>query len=177
MSFNPRFTAGQRLGAGVIAAAMVIAVPFIGEKEGESLESYRDVVGVWTICNGETLGVGPGMKKTREECRELLKSRTGQFMQGVANQLKVPVSPATLASHTSFAYNIGAGGYKSSTTLRLTNTGDIAGGCRAMVNWSGLTVNGVRYNCNKPENLKRINGCRGLMNRRNAEIKMCLEGV
>jgi len=160
---------GKIISAGILAAATMIAIPFIGDKEGDKLDSYKDVVGVWTICEGVTgKQVRPGEKLTQSQCDSLDKSKIGQFMSEVAILLKVPVSPQTLAAHTSFAYNIGISGYARSKTLKLTNEGHIAQGCHAMANWE--TAGGL--DCNV-----RANDCYGLVERRNDEIKLCLEGV
>nr|WP_241482183.1 hypothetical protein [Leisingera sp. ANG-Vp] len=53
----------RKLYVGVIAGssiALASAVSFIGQWEGLRTEAYRDVVGVWTVCYGETKGVKPG---------------------------------------------------------------------------------------------------------------------
>lgn len=150
-----------RIGITVVAAALAAAVPFIIDREGESLDSYQDIVGVWTICHGETFGVSAGDKLTKEQCDLLSQSRVGQFMLQIVPEIRYPISAPTLAAHTSFAYNIGLEGYKRSSTLRLTNQGDTAGGCRAMALWN--KANGVVS--------------KGLINRRNEEIKLCLSGV
>lgn len=166
-------------GVGVTAAgaALLIAVPFIVDLEGESLKSYQDVVGVWTVCSGETEGVTPGEIRTSEACRELTASRVGQFMSKVDAAIKPEIHPKTLAAATSFAYNVGIGGFLSSQALKNFNSGDLGAACKAMMKWNGLTVKGVKYDCNQPVNIQRINGCRGLVNRRKAEVKLCLEGV
>jgi len=158
----------SRIVGGGIAAAMLLAVPFIVDREGESLESYRDVVGVWTICNGETLGVRAGQRKTREECSQLTNSRVGQFMTQVYGLIAVEVPPETLAAHTSFAYNIGLAGYARSKALEETNEGNIAAGCLAMANW---------YTAGGKDCRIKSNGCYGLINRRNDEIELCLSGL
>lgn len=150
-----------KIGITIIAAALASAVPFIIDREGESLDSYQDIVGVWTICHGETFGVGDGDKLTKDQCNLLSQSRIGQFMLEIVPEIRYPVSAPTLAAHTSFAYNIGLAGYKRSSTLRLTNQGDVAGGCRAMMLW------------NKADG--KVS--KGLINRRNEEIKLCLSGV
>lgn len=157
-----------KISAAVFAAALLASVPFIVDREGESLQSYRDVVGVWTICHGETLGVKPGDRRTLEECRSLTQSRVGQFMAQVAGLLQVPVAAPTLAAHTSFAYNIGINGYARSTTLRETNKGNLAAGCLAMLNW---TKAGGR-DC-----YIKKNNCFGIINRRNDEVALCLKGI
>lgn len=155
-------------GTAAIASAMLLAIPFIVDREGESLESYRDVVGVWTICHGETAGVKPGQRATKEECQQLTNSRVGQFMTQVQGMLAVSVAPQTLASHTSFAYNVGLAGYARSMTLRETNKGNIAAGCWAMANW---------YTAGGKDCRIRRNGCYGLVTRRKDEINLCLSGL
>lgn len=82
-------------------------------------------------------------------------------MLEIVPEIRYPISAPTLAAHTSFAYNIGLAGYKRSSTLRLTNQGDVAGGCKAMALW------------NKADG--KVS--KGLINRRNEEIKLCLSGV
>lgn len=157
-----------KIGAGIIAAALVAAIPFIGDREGESLQAYRDSVGVWTVCRGETLGVNPDDKLTKQQCDYLTQSRIGMFMFQVVDKLQVPLPPETLAAHTSFAYNIGLDGYGRSSALRLTNAGDVKGGCYAMMKW--VTAGGK--DCSV-----RSNNCYGLFLRRQDEVKLCLQGV
>lgn len=154
--------------AAALAASFTIAVAFICGHEGESLKSYEDVVGVWTICNGVTTGVKPGQTKTKAECDEFTQSTVGRFMAGVSGRLRVPVAPETLAAHTSFAYNIGLAGYDLSATLRLTNAGRIADGCRAMISWHTAGGKDCRV---------RENNCYGVITRRQDEINLCLEGL
>ena len=166
-----------KLGGGVIAAALMVMIPFTGDREGLSLQAYKDVVGVWTICNGETLGVKKGDVMTKEQCRTLLKSRAGQFMQAVADKITYPITAKTLAAHSDFAYNVGVGGYSTSKALALTNAGRVAEGCTAMYNWKYLTIKNVKYDCSRPQNIQNIQGCRGLMNRRTDEVSLCLQGT
>lgn len=149
-------------------AAMLLAVPFICVREGDSLKSYEDVAGVWTICSGITAGIKPGMTETPEQCNAAEQTTIGQFLSEVSALIAVQVSAPTLAAHTSFAYNIGMAGYKRSTALRLTNAGKIAQGCSAMMIWH--TAGGK--DCTDPQN-----GCTGLISRRQAEIKLCLSGI
>lgn len=157
----------KRSGAS-ITAALLIAVPFICGHEGESLKSYEDVVGVWTICNGVTAGVKPGMTKTKAECDQVTQSTIGKFMTAVSNKLIAPVSPQTLAAHTSFAYNIGMEGYSRSSTLRLTNQGHIVEGCNAMMIWHTAGGKDCR---------QLANNCHGLITRRQDEIDLCIAGT
>lgn len=146
---------------GVVAAAILSAVPFIADLEGDKLSSYQDTAGVWTVCSGETLGVAKGDTLTQAQCNALTQSRVGQFMLQVTPLLRVPVGADTLAAHTSFAYNIGIVAYRRSSALRFTNAGNIVSGCKAMALWN--TVDG------------KVNT--GLVNRRNKEIALCERGI
>lgn len=151
----------KRLGIATIAGAILVATPFIVQVEDSKLDSYQDIAGVWTVCSGETYGVEQNIKLTKEECAALTQSRIGVFMFDIIPHITQNLSADTLAAHTSFAYNIGIEGYKRSTTLRLTNKGDIVGGCRAMALWN------------------KVDGkvSKGLVNRRNKEIALCVKGI
>lgn len=156
----------SKITAATIAAAALVAIPFIHDREGDKLESYADVGNVWTICGGVTAGIKPGMRMTQAQCDELTHSTIGQFMSQVAGKLTVEVPAKTLAAHTSFAYNVGLAGYAGSKALKLTNAGDLKGGCRAMANW---------YTAGGRDCRVRSNNCYGVVQRRAAEVKLCLE--
>lgn len=152
-----------------IGAAMLIAVPFISDKEGESLKAYQDVGGVWTICHGETLGVKKGDVATHEYCVSHTKTRVYQFMLHVNNLIRVDVTPPTLAAFTSFAYNIGITSFARSQALALFNEGKKAEGCQAIMNW---------YTAGGKDCRVKANGCYGLISRRRIpERDLCLKGL
>lgn len=150
------------------AAVMFYLVPELREDEGRSLVAYKDPVGVWTICDGSTKGVKPGMKVTDDFCDELTEQEAQAFALWVYSKLQVPLSVETFRSHARFAYNIGPNGYARSKTLRLTNKGDIAGGCGAMMNW---------YTAGGRDCRQKANNCYGLILRREREKQLCLKGI
>lgn len=154
--------------AAVLAASLLITVPFIFDHEGESLSSYEDVAGIWTICHGVTGGVIPGMVMTPKECEQLSQSAVGQFLQAVSNDLQIEVSAPFLAAHTSFAYNIGLAGYKRSSALRLANAGQFEASCESMMLWHTAGGKDCRI---------RANNCYGVIARRQDEIALCLSGI
>ncbi len=158
----------SKIAGWVITAAAVIASQFIPAEEGNKLKSYPDGAGVWTICEGVTHGIGPGMVMTEEECSDLNKSAREEYQAAVVDALRVEVTPQILAAHTSFAYNVGKGGYRKSMTLRETNKGNFAAGCRAMMNYHSSGGKDCRV---------RGGGCYGLYGRRQREINLCLSGV
>lgn len=94
-------------GAG-IAAALAIAIPVVSKWEGTKTVPYRDVVGVWTVCTGETR---VEMRRyTPEQCAAMLKSRLGRdYIDPVAKCVpQIAEKPPMLAAMGSLAYNIGA---------------------------------------------------------------------
>jgi lysozyme len=157
-----------RIASAVFAIAVGICTPFVIKHEGESLVAYKDPVGILTICHGETLGVIPGMKMTKQECAENTRRRIAEFMRHVDLLIVPEVPPEVLAAHTSFAYNIGVNGYERSQTRNLTNRGQFVAGCKAMLNWYMAGGRDCRI---------RKNNCYGVYARRQDEVKLCLSGL
>lgn len=143
------------------AGAMALAVGLVGGFEGLRQNAYRDVVGVPTICFGETRNVTMGDHKTIEQCNALLEGRLQEFMDGVSVRLNPPVPDPAMSAFTSLAYNIGLGAFGKSTVVRLWNAGDKRGACDAILKFN--RAGGVVFP--------------GLTRRREAERKLCLEGA
>ena len=156
----------------LVSAATVWAVPWIKQNEGESLKAYLDSAKVWTICHGETLNVKPTDVRTKEWCDKNTQARTYQFTLNVAKLITTPlyedVGVYLLGSHSHFAYNVGITGYSKSQVLKLTNKGDLIGGCYAMLNW---------YKAGGVDCRVRSSNCYGLWVRRQNEVKECLKGA
>ncbi|NNM74748.1 lysozyme [Enterovirga sp. DB1703] len=143
------------------AAALVVAT--LTGFEGVRYVAYKDSVGIPTICMGETKNVRMGMTATPAECDKALIERANEFAAGVESCVPsakdMPVE--RYAAHVSLAYNIGTSAYCKSSIARLTNAGDVRGGCNAFllyVKAGGITL-------------------KGLVNRRNEERRMCLKGL
>lgn len=156
------------LALAVGAACASICAPFVSTWESggrQHLEAYHgaaDAPGVWTICDGDTLGVKPGDRETVEGCAVRVDKRLVSF---VAPVLKAAPAlkghPYQLAASISLAYNIGSANFASSTVARRFRAGDWAGACAAFAMWN------------------RANGkvVAGLVNRRTAEMKLCLKEI
>ena len=150
--------------AAAVAAAIAVAVPLTGQFEGLWLVAKVDKIGTGqppTVCYGETEGVKVGDRYTKEQCDEMLAKKLPRYTNEILKCIKVDVSPKMLAAFTSFAYNVGSAGFCRSNTLKKLNAGDKRGACDALLQWNrarGVVV-------------------RGLVNRRNAERKLCLEGI
>lgn len=149
---------------GVIgAAAALIVAPFVsGWESGGTprLVAYQDIVKVWTICGGETLGVKPGMVETVAGCE--LREEAALIRHAEPVLVCTPAlrtHPYQLSAAISLAYNIGTGGYCGSTVARRFKAGDWRGACDAFLMWNRAGGQVVR----------------GLDRRRRAERDLCLK--
>jgi lysozyme len=147
--------------AAAIAAAALIATPLIERWEGTKTEPYRDMVGVWTVCTGETR---VEMRRyTPAECRDMLGSAIrSDYGLGVLRAVPaLEKRPRQLAASISLSYNIGVAAFARSTVARRFNAGDWRGGCDAFLMWRFAGGREVR----------------GLLNRRRDERALCLSGL
>lgn len=153
----------KRAVGGIVSAVVIAAaVAFVGPREGVELKAYRDIVGVKTICYGETQGVQMGDTATLEQCKTRLASRLAEFDIAMQKCLPPDLPVKTETAFLSFSYNLGPTILCSSQTMsRLIRAGDIAGACRAMVMFNRAGGKVVR----------------GLKIRREAERDLCLEGL
>lgn len=148
------------------AAAIYIAAPLIELVEGVENRPYIDIAGVKTVCAGIT---GPnviwGKTYSNRECRNLLEKHIQIHAKHVENAVTYPIAPQTRAALISFSYNVGGSAMRKSTAVRLINQGKIEQGCKALGMWNKARVNG------------KLKVVKGLVNRRNEEIKLCLSGL
>lgn len=160
----------------IITAATTAGLPKLTKLEGDAYVSYKDVVGVWTGCAGVTTGMKQGLIFTKEQCDKINSKEFNAYVTHVYTETGIANIPL-LTVHGLFTYNIGKGGYSKSQVLTEYRAGHLEQSCQAMMNWNGLTVNGVKYDCNKPQYQKSINGCKGIVNRRTEEVRMCMEAI
>ena len=148
------------------AAAIYIAAPIIELVEGVEYKPYMDIAGIPTVCAGIT---GPdvvwGKRYSNSECRNLLEKHIQIHGKYVQDAVTYPISPETRAALISFSYNVGGSAMRKSTAVRFINQGKIEEGCKALGMWNKITKNGKKV------------VVKGLVNRRNEEIKLCLSGV
>lgn len=150
--------------AGVVSAAfMAAAVPFIGQWEGLRTTAYQDIVGVWTVCYGETRGVRPGDTYTVAECNEMLSREVVAFHQSLTRCIpSLPTQPVGVqVAVVSWGYNVGTGAACRSTLARHLNAGDVVAACNQLPRWNRAGGQVVR----------------GLTNRRISERELCLAEV
>lgn len=146
------------------AAAVAVLVPTVQRWEGVEHVPYRDIVGIWTVCYGDTNNVVPGRRETQEQCEARLERQLIAHAKPVLECVpKLTRYPNATAAAVSLAYNIGPTAFCRSTVARRFNAGDIRGGCDALMMWNKARVRG------------KLVVVRGLTNRRNAERAICLK--
>lgn len=124
-------------GAIAIAAALITGPNGNDGLEGVRYQPYQDVVGVWTVCYGHTgKDIMSGKTYTKAECQALLDKDLNTVARQINPYIKVPIPEATRAALYSFAYNVGAGNFRTSTLLRKINQGDINGACDQLRRWT-----------------------------------------
>jgi lysozyme len=112
-------------------------VTLVTHFEGLRLTSYQDSVGVWTIGYGHTgANVRAGQTITQDQATQFLEDDLEHAASGVDGCVKVAISANQRGALTSFAYNLGVGNLKSSTLLRLLNSGDYAGAADQFPRWN-----------------------------------------
>lgn len=145
----------------LLTASGGIATGLIASLEGYSPEPYYDVAGILTDCYGNTYQVSKARVRTKQECTKLLNNEVSKLsyrlLQDYPNH-----TVNSLASLTSFTYNVGYGAYSNSTLRKKLKRGDLEGACREMYKWVYITKNGYKVKS------------KGLMNRRKQEVELCL---
>jgi lysozyme len=140
---------------GVVAAVTISTVSLL---EGHSNDPYQDIVGVWTVCDGET---NVKMRRyTDAECDGMLRQSLVKYGNGILECIAVPISQNQHAAFTSFAYNVGIPSFCKSSLVKKLNAGDYVGACNGMLAW---TYAGGKFE-------------QGLANRRKVEQRLCLKG-
>lgn len=114
-------------GAAIIGLIAAFVVPF----EGTRTKAYRDPVGIWTICTGETQGVYPGQTKTEAECKAQLAKRIPDYL-GPVDQMMPDLPDNRRIAYTDFAYNVGVATLRKSSIPALEKTGKWPQACAVL---------------------------------------------
>lgn len=153
----------KKLGAGAAAVVIASATPFIAKWEGLETTAYRDIVGVPTVCYGETRGVKMGDTYTKEQCMDMLKVAVGEYytkIEPCMTNKDIPVG--VQASLLELAYNVGTGAACKSTMMKLANQGKYKEACMELDKWIRAGGQPIK----------------GLQNRRaDSKINLCLKGL
>lgn len=144
-----------------VAALSLSAAGLVGiaNFEGFSDKAYIPVAGdVPTIGFGSTEGVKMGDTISVPKAIERLHRDTEKAESAIGRCVKVPLSQGEFDAFTSFAFNVGTEAFCSSTLVKKLNAGDYSGACQELKRW--VYVDGRRV--------------QGLVNRREAEFRLCM---
>ena len=151
---------GQKTAAGSIALVTASLLAFVAGWEGTKYKPYRDLGGVWTVCEGITgKHVIPGKEYTRAECDALLSGEIEKHGRGLLACITQPISQTQYEALASWAFNVGVGAACSSSLVRMLNAGAPSSvWCDELLEWNKVNREPVK----------------GLTNRRKAELARCL---
>jgi GH24 family phage-related lysozyme (muramidase) len=143
----------QAVTKGVHPPAVLLAVALIKKWEGLRLTAYIDMVGVATVCYGETLIGGKpvklGMTFTAAQCETMLITRVERdyylpLVDHVQDFVKAPDS--VQAALASLAYNVGVGPVRPSSSARDVSSYAYRQACDDLGKWDkagGRKVKGL----------------------------------
>ena len=138
--------------------------------EGKYLTAYDDGTGKWTIGYGSIYNydqnrpVRQGDTITEAKAIEYLRKEMSSVVADIKKVVTVPINQNQLDSLTSFTYNLGIGNLKSSTLLRLLNSGaDKHIVANQFQYWNKAMING------------RLTVMNGLTTRRKAEADLFIK--
>lgn len=149
------------------AAATALAVALAAPAEGLRRIAYYDPPGILTVCRGHT---GSDIDLAKEYSLAECDAFMNKDMKKAVDQVDrcVPGLPQkVLAAFADAAYNLGptvACDTSQSTSARLLKAGNIKGACQQLPRWNNAKIAGI------------LVPLPGLTNRRNEEMKLCLQG-
>lgn len=148
--------------AGVMGSAALASALLGGltQWEGKKNVGYLDIVGIPTACVGDTNNVVVGKFYSDAECRARLEQQAIVHVNEV-KRCTPSIGGGQLVAAGLLAYNIGGAAYCKSTVDRMFDAGKIRAGCDAFRMWNKAGGKIVR----------------GLVNRREFERTLCLQGV
>lgn len=159
-----KIIAGAALVALLGIGAAQLSVDEISDYEGYVPQAYKDPVGIWTKCFGDTRNVTPGAKYTFDQCVQSLNSQILAHAKPVLKCVpRLADQPDKVkAAMVSMAYNIGVTGFCTSSVAKYANAGEWERACRRIAQI---------YKTSGGKELP------GLVKRRKGESELCLEGI
>lgn len=139
---------------------------FLKKREGYKEESYRDSAGIWTIGYGTTFidsrKVRPYEICTEFEAERWLLDDIDEVENIINDFVHIELQQHEFDALVSFVYNIGIGGFLSSTLLKVLNKGQKVY-ADLFLRWNKITVRG-----------KKVTSP-GLTNRRKLEYQLFIQ--
>lgn len=146
----------KRLALIIGAPALALVMVQVPKLEGTVLRGYADPIGIITACTGHTKTAILGRPYTPQECETLLLQDLLAHAEPVVRCVGT-LPTGQMAAAVSFAFNVGAGAFCSSTFARKLKARDSTA-CDELTRW---VIAGGRT-------------LPGLVERRKVERSMCL---
>lgn len=142
--------------------ASILAVNLLKDVEGWRNKPYKDSGGKCTIGWGHLIEAGEFYpdKITLEQGEKYLRDDIAEAERIVRSTVTVPLTQNQFDSLISFTFNIGAGAWAVSDTLKILNNGEHHRMPARMLMWVKVTKNGVKV------------VEEGLINRRLKEVRL-----
>lgn len=142
--------------------ASILAVNLLKEVEGWRDKPYRDSGGKCTIGWGHLIKEGEYCpdRITVDQGEKYLRDDITEAERTVNSTVKVPLTQHQFDALVSFTFNIGAGAWAVSDTLKILNNGEHHRMPARMLMWVKVTKNGVKV------------VEEGLINRRLKEVRL-----
>lgn len=157
------------MGTPLMAALMAFYVYFESGTQGSHLVAFQDQGGIWTICDGITKGVTPGMRVTQEWCDkklvETIESHTAPL-----DKIDYQMTDGARIGWGDAMLNLGGrmADPARSTPWRRLQSGDWYGSCEAFLMYRYTPVGKEKRDCSRPSS-----GCSGIWTRRVAQRDVC----
>lgn len=171
----------KRIAAGLIVVAGLVAAPLMRE-EGFAPVAERPIPGDrCTYGHGSTFHldgtpVKCGERITRAEARRLLMSTVENEYESGINECAgdIPTLPREKAILVRISYQNGVANTCGYQIVRLFRAGQYEAGCKSIATQLDTIKALPGVHCSLPENRHRTDGCNGLMNRRERQVRQCL---
>lgn len=105
---------------------VLLAAPFVADREAVVLRPYADPVGIQTACAGETDAAVVGLKErfSRDECIAVLGASLYRHALEMDKCIKRPLAAHEAVAVLSWSYNTGTNAACGSTLVRKLNAGE-----------------------------------------------------
>lgn len=143
---KPDYDTWSRRLVSKIMKASILAVNLLKELEGWRDKPYKDSAGLCTIGYGHLIEAGEFCPDqiTLEQGEKYLRDDIDEAERIVRSTVKVPLKQHQFDSLVSFTFNIGAGAWAESDTLKILNNGGYDRMPLRMLMWDKVTKNGIK---------------------------------
>ena len=122
-------------------------IDLIKHYEGCELEAYICPANVWTIGYGHIKGVQEGDVITEQQAHDMLIEELEEYEGYINNAVTVPLNQDQFDALVSWVYNLGNGNLRSSTLLKVLNSGDYDSVPNEILRWNkanGQVLEGLK---------------------------------